>query len=64
MQIYRILKIRDAWGLPARVEVHQGQRCEGAKGEVARLAANLIAHRLAPENTVRICLGGVFTKDT
>jgi len=39
--------------------------CEGAcaKGEVARLAANLVA-RLAPENTVRICLGGAFTKDT
>ncbi len=40
--------------------------CEGAcaKGEVARLAANLVAHRLARENTVRICLGGAFTKDT
>ena len=40
--------------------------CEGAcaKGEVARLAANLVAHRLAPESTVRICLGGAFTKDT
>lgn len=40
--------------------------CEGAcaKGEVARLAANLAAHRLARENTVRICLGGAFTKDT
>ena len=40
--------------------------CEGAcaKGEVARLAANIVAHRLARENTVRICLGGAFTKDT
>ncbi len=40
--------------------------CEGAcaKGEVARLAANLVAYRLARENTVRICLGGAFTKDT
>jgi len=40
--------------------------CEGAcaKGEVARLAANLVAHKLARENTVRICLGGAFTKDT
>lgn len=40
--------------------------CEGAcaKGEVARMAANLIAHQLARENTVRICLGGAFTKDT
>jgi uncharacterized metal-binding protein len=40
--------------------------CEGAcaRGEVARRAANLVAHRLAPEKTVRICLGGAFTKDT
>lgn len=40
--------------------------CEGAcsRGEVARIAANLIAHKLARENTVRICLGGAFTKDT
>lgn len=39
--------------------------CDGAcaKGEVARRAANLIAHRQARENTVRICLGGAFTKD-
>lgn len=40
--------------------------CEGAcaRGEVARRAANLIAHRLARDETVRICLGGAFTKDT
>ena len=40
--------------------------CEGAclRGEVARQAANLICHSLAVENTVRICLGGAFTKDT
>jgi len=40
--------------------------CEGAclRGEVARQAANLICHSLAPEKTVRICLGGAFTKDT
>lgn len=40
--------------------------CEGAcaRGEVARRAANLLAHRLAPRDTVRICLGGAFTKDT
>jgi uncharacterized metal-binding protein len=39
--------------------------CEGAcaKGEVARVAANLVAHGLARESTVRICLGGAFTKD-
>jgi uncharacterized metal-binding protein len=40
--------------------------CEGAcaKGEVARRAANIVAHRLARDETVRICLGGAFTKDT
>jgi len=40
--------------------------CEGAcaRGEVARRAANLVAHRLARDSTVRICLGGAFTKDT
>ncbi|MBI5441310.1 MAG: hypothetical protein HY900_08885, partial [Deltaproteobacteria bacterium] len=36
--------------------------CEGAciKGEVARRAANLIAHELAPERAVRICHGGAL----
>ncbi len=40
--------------------------CEGAclRGEIARQAANLLCHRLAPEKTVRLCLGGAFTKDT
>lgn len=40
--------------------------CEGAclRGEVARQAANILCHSLAPDNTVRICLGGAFTKDT
>lgn len=40
--------------------------CEGAcaRGEVSRRAANLIAHKLAKEETVRICLGGAFTKNT
>jgi len=40
--------------------------CEGAcsRGEVSRRAANLIAHKIAKESTVRICLGGAFTKDT
>ncbi|HAD05217.1 MAG: hypothetical protein A2091_07490 [Desulfuromonadales bacterium GWD2_61_12] len=40
--------------------------CEGAclRGEVARQAANLLCHTLAPEKTARICLGGAFTKDT
>jgi len=40
--------------------------CEGAclRGEVARQAANLLCHKVAPKKTVRICLGGAFTKDT
>ncbi len=40
--------------------------CEGAclRGEVARQAANILCHKLAPEKTARICLGGAFTKDT
>jgi len=48
---------------PPRIAV---MACEGAcaKGEVAGQAANIVAHKLARENTVRICLGGAFTKDT
>lgn len=40
--------------------------CEGGclRGEVSRPAANIICHKLASEKTVRICLGGTFTKDT
>jgi len=40
--------------------------CEGAclRGEVARQAANILCHSLAPEKTVRICLGRAFTKNT
>jgi uncharacterized metal-binding protein len=40
--------------------------CEGAclRGEIARQAANKICYNLMPEKTVRICLGGAFTKDT
>jgi uncharacterized metal-binding protein len=40
--------------------------CEGAclRGEVARRAANILCHSLAPGKTARICLGGAFTKDT
>jgi uncharacterized metal-binding protein len=40
--------------------------CEGAclRGEVARRAANILCHSIAPEKTARICLGGAFTKDT
>jgi uncharacterized metal-binding protein len=40
--------------------------CDGAclRGEVSRQAANIICHKLVPEKTVRICLGGAFSKDT
>lgn len=40
--------------------------CEGAclRGEIARQAANILCYTLAPEKTVRICLGGAFTKNT
>ncbi len=40
--------------------------CEGAclRGEIARQAANLLCHKMAPDKTVRLCLGGAFTKDT
>lgn len=47
---------------PTKVAV---MSCEGAcaRGEVSRRAANLITHKMAKGNTVRICLGGAFTKD-
>lgn len=40
--------------------------CEGGclRGEIARQATNIVCHKLATEKTVRICLGGAFTKDT
>ncbi|HXE96035.1 MAG TPA: putative zinc-binding protein [Dongiaceae bacterium] len=40
--------------------------CDGAclRGEISRQAANVLCHTLAPEKTVRICLGGAFTKNT
>ncbi len=36
--------------------------CEGMclKGETARRAANLVAHKLVPEKAVRICHGGLL----
>jgi uncharacterized metal-binding protein len=40
--------------------------CEGAclRGEIARQAANILSHALLPDQSVRICLGGAFTKNT
>lgn len=48
---------------PAKVAV---LACEGAcvKGEVARVAANLLAYRLERERTVRICHGDALTADS
>ncbi|GFK95323.1 hypothetical protein NNJEOMEG_03182 [Fundidesulfovibrio magnetotacticus] len=40
--------------------------CEGSclRGEIARRASNILCHSLLPGKTVRVCLGGAFTKDT
>lgn len=40
--------------------------CEGGciKGEVARVAANVLAYQLERENAVRICLGDAVTGDS
>jgi len=40
--------------------------CEGSclRGEIARQASNILCHTIMPGDTVRICLGGAFTKDT
>ncbi len=39
--------------------------CEGAclRGEIARRVADKLCFELAPQETVRLCLGGAFTKD-
>lgn len=39
--------------------------CEGAclRGEISRQAANHLCFSLLPEKTVRLCLGGAYTKD-
>ncbi len=40
--------------------------CEGSclRGEIARQASNILCHTLLRDKTVRVCLGGAFTKDT
>jgi AhpD family alkylhydroperoxidase len=52
----------------ARAQSHKPvvvMSCEGAclRGEISRQAANHLCHSLAPDTTVRLCLGGAFTKD-
>jgi uncharacterized metal-binding protein len=72
---YEVVRIKKAKGHCALcegyAERHQNKTiaimsCDGAclRGEVSRQAANILCHELAPEKTVRICLGGAFTKDT
>ncbi len=50
---------RKHWTTPPKIAVLS---CEGMclRGEVARRAANLIAHELEPERTVRVCHGGLL----
>ena len=50
---------RRHWTTPPKIAVLS---CEGMclRGEVARRAANLIAHELAPDRTVRVCHGGLL----
>lgn len=68
----KIEKIKASCSLCEDYAQHQAAKpyvilsCEGAclRGEISRRAANQVCYRLAPEKTVRICLGGAFTKDT
>lgn len=70
-EVARIEKTRNICHLCEDYAQHQKAKpvavvcCEGAclRGEVARRAANILCYSLAPEKTVRICLGGAFTKD-
>lgn len=67
----RIEKTRNTCSLCEEHAKRQAQKpivvmsCEGAclRGEISRQAANHLCHVLAPENTVRLCLGSAFTKD-
>jgi uncharacterized metal-binding protein len=50
---------RKHWTTPPKIAVLS---CEGMclRGEIARRAANLIAHELEPDRTVRVCHGGLL----
>lgn len=72
---YEVVRIEKAKGNCSLCEEYAKQQqgkpvavmsCDGAclRGELSRQAANILCHTLAPEKTVRICLGGAFTKDT
>jgi uncharacterized metal-binding protein len=71
-EVVRIPKARGGCSLCESYAEAQAQKpiavvsCEGAclRGEISRQAANIVSHELLPDRTVRICLGGAFTKDT
>jgi len=71
-ELARIEKTRNVCGLCENYARQNAAKpvavlcCDGAclRGEVARRAANILCHELAPEKTARICLGGAFTKNT
>lgn len=71
-EVVRIEKAKAGCGLCEEYAEKQHSKtvavmsCEGAclRGEISRQAANILCHVLAPEKTVRICLGGAFTKNT
>ncbi len=72
---YETVKIRKTTNICPMCENYAQQQsskpvavmsCEGGclRGEVSRQAANIVCYSLAPDKTVRVCLGGAFTKDT
>ncbi len=72
---YEVVKIRKTANVCPMCENYAIQQspkpiavmsCEGGclRGEISRQATNILCHSLAPRETVRICLGGAFTKDT
>jgi uncharacterized metal-binding protein len=72
---YEVVKIRKTMDVCPMCENYATQQaskpiavmsCEGGclRGEISRHATNILCHSLAPKETVRICLGGAFNKDT
>jgi len=70
-EVFRLERTTKSCAVCERYALAQSEKpvavicCEGAclRGEVARRAADLICRKLSPEVTVRVCLGGAFTKD-
>lgn len=71
-EVIRMEKTASSCGLCEDYARAQGTKlvavlsCEGAclRGEISRQTANIVCHELMQRSTVRICLGGAFTKDT